>query len=238
MRGFLCGYLQNHYGVYGFVHSAKNNFPLSQRKGFDARPPLQLFGRNVYLIKTHAKELPAALDVETVAVIHVVRHPLDVLASGVNFFNLRGRSGIFFDRQCRSFDELVDSGLIEQQIDDFIAHRGFRPLLGHMGNWLEHTLYWSRPRGDYRHISVRYEDLRRDPHTHFAAVLHLLGHDFDPGKADRVNAKLLSEDDQSVDPAILWKRSSNYFDGHISADQVGRIQDAFGPGLERFGYEI
>lgn len=90
-------------------------------------------------------------------VIHVLRHPKDVLLSSVNYLQLRGR----------------DIGTERRAAWDFVGRGGMPLWLDAMGSWFEHYQCLASDAG-YPTLLVRYEDLRRDAPAEFARVIRFL----------------------------------------------------------------
>ncbi len=87
--------------------------------------------------------------------VYLVRNPLDVACSFANHSNLTLEQAV--DRICSSNYAFYDS-----------PRRQANQLRQHLSTWSEHVLSWLD--ADIPKLVVRYEDLRRAPHTWFAAI--------------------------------------------------------------------
>lgn len=95
-------------------------------------------------------------------VLHIVRHPLDVLPSYAKHFGLSHA-----DALAQMLDP--DGRPAKAQLADK------RRLPEYHGGWLSHTRSWYDPALPYPVIHARYEDLRRDPQAEFGRLLRGIG---------------------------------------------------------------
>lgn len=99
--------------------------------------------------KTHFRFTPAHPQLQaTERVVHILRHPKDVLLSGLNYRRLSGvTKGRMGDRD---------------YAETFIRHLGDPQWIqGGMGSWPEHAESWTSQRR-VETLTVRYEDLKND----------------------------------------------------------------------------
>ncbi len=117
----------------------------------DMKLPIPAPPHNV-MVKTHFPYGPPLPLIEhTAAAVYVIRHPMDVLASNLEYAARAGRTAP------------EDSVAANKYIDDFIAHRGdprwihlrFGELAQHVHSWLD-----QRPRLPI--LLLRYEDMLKD----------------------------------------------------------------------------
>lgn len=197
------------------------------------------------LIKTHG--LPdhrhPLLD-KTEAFIYVIRHPRDVLLSGIN---IHKRSAASFNEREYAFAFIKHGG-------DLLWNRfGFGFWESHAAAWLD-SPRWPR-------VIVRYEDLVRDPRPSLASMATLLGETPDPARLDRAVAdasfermRELEEEDRAkplahglfMKPAnaqggepprnFVNKGKSGQSLAHLGPDLDGLFDERFAPALGRFGY--
>jgi hypothetical protein len=107
-------------------------------------------------IKSHLKmsaEMPL-LD-QTLGFIYIIRHPLDVMVSNLNYVYLTVD---------RFLDEDEKQKIKEQYIDNYIKCMGDpRWIRGGMGSWVEHVVSWLSSRKQYPNVVLRYEEMLKNP---------------------------------------------------------------------------
>lgn len=137
----------------------------------------QIHGKRKILIKTHWRftdDLPLRED--TTGAIYIIRHPIDVLVSNLNYVILRGQqaSGPPSDAVRLEFER--------HWIDSYIANGGY-PRWREMGfgSWEENLRSWTEESLPYTRLVLRYEAMRTDIRGTMAMVCRFLG--IDTGEA-------------------------------------------------------
>lgn len=130
-----------------------------------------LLGEQTRFIKTHWRyhdRLPLRED--TAGVIYIVRNPLDVLVSNLNYFLLRRGDSYFAasppqqrELRTRYVEEYIERGGAREWID-----------LG-MGTWPENVTTWLSEDVPYPRVFVRYEDLKEDPSEFLVRLCDFVG---------------------------------------------------------------
>lgn len=140
----------------------------------DAHKPINaaiLRTDSLVFIKTHDLYTPQmALHAETVGVIYVLRNPLDVIASNLNYLRLRPD----FLRA----DAAARAALEANYVATFIATGGdprWRAL--GRGGWSEHVASWLGRNVPFPRLVVRYKDLKADPAGFLARACRFVGLD-------------------------------------------------------------
>lgn len=124
------------------------------------RPDLPADPAEHQFIKTHFMRSPEHPRLgETLRVIHIVRHPRDVLLSALNYRRMEG-----------VIDHMTDA----QYAQSFIAFAGdgLWARLGY-GSWLEHTASWLDPGVPV--LRIQYERLKGEPAPELRRVLEFTG---------------------------------------------------------------
>lgn len=216
----------------------------------------QLYGPTMTLIKTHwawAPNLPLRED--TVGVVYLVRNPLDVLASGLDYRLLRPGSSL------AGLSPEGRTAFVKQWIDQFIL-RGAEPswlTLG-IGSWSENVTSWTDAPLPFPRLVLRYEDLSLDTAGEVRRICRFLR--FDRGedairtaveRSSFAALRALEEreirerrpgifhDEQSVAGHAEGRRFINRGDMGtgarlLSAEQRAAALARFGPVMRRFGY--
>jgi len=128
---------------------------------------LNLQFTNNILIKTHfmlTNTMP--LVNQTLAYVYIVRHPMDVMISNLNYSHLKN-TNVFDKKEKRIFDN--------QYINNYIAAKGDPRWIEHgMGSWVDNVRSWLSAREIYPNAILRYEDMLTDPAKELAKINTLL----------------------------------------------------------------
>jgi hypothetical protein len=215
--------------------------------GFDLG---DFLGRDWMLVKTHSLFGPGlALNERTRKVIYIVRNPLDVLVSNLNYSRLL------------RYDEAAgaDEALAHKYADAFIAARGdpaWREI-GY-GSWVENVEIWLGGGHGCPVLTVRYEDLLTDTRAEMDRICAFLDLRRDPVRIDAAIRDSSFDSMRRLEDAEKREKKSGIFydptreaayqagfrfmnkgkrgDGRRSLTplQLGRAMDAFGPTLEKY----
>jgi hypothetical protein len=133
----------------------------------------QLHGSRKTLIKTHwrfAPDLPLRED--TIGAIYIIRHPIDVLISNLNYVILRAQQAT----GPRSNDARREFEL--RWIDSYIANGGYvRWQEMGFGGWEENLRSWTEEPLPYTRLILRYEAMQSDIKGTMMTVCRFLGID-------------------------------------------------------------
>lgn len=150
-----------------------------------------LLGPGHIFIKSHLKyfdEMPLRED--TVGVIYIVRNPLDVIASAINYLPLRD-SHVYSDA-----DEEQRQRARQSILEEFLEKGGpERWTRQGMGSWPEHVASWHRKDLPFPRITLRYEDLTAEPAEGVAKLCQFLAID---RSADRIEAVVAASSFESM----------------------------------------
>ena len=103
------------------------------------------------LLKTHLKyfkEMPLRED--TIGVVYILRNPLDVIVSALNYSELRSGQKNKEQRQAFIAEFIENGGLNEWKRSGF-------------GTWDEHVRSWHAKEMPFPRLTLRYEDLKASP---------------------------------------------------------------------------
>jgi hypothetical protein len=125
------------------------------------------------LLKTHNifgkyKNYPFTNNKNTLATIHIVRDPRNVVTSLKNHFNL----GNYKDAKDFLFKKGQVLTLSEKEKEKFLSKEK-HPLPQIIGSWKTHYLSWKSMKKNY--LLVKYEDLIQNPEDEFNRVASFLG---------------------------------------------------------------
>ncbi len=118
-----------------------------------------LIGERNIFIKSHLKYFDGMpLREDTIGAIYIVRNPLDMIASAINYFAIR---------DVKTLSEVSDEqqNTIRQSVIREFLEKGApeRWLRVGMGTWTEHVSSWLRKDLPFPRLVLRYEDLKTKP---------------------------------------------------------------------------
>lgn len=218
--------------------------------GFDLG---DFLGGDWILVKTHSLFGPElALNERTRKVIYIVRNPLDVLVSNLNYSRLL------------RYDEAAgaDEALAHKYADAFIAARG-DPAWRETGygSWVGNVESWRREAHGHEVLMVRYEDLLADTRAEMDRICAFLGLGHDSARIEAAirdssfESMRRLEDTEKRDkkPGIFYdpSRENAYKVGLrfmnrgeagavkrvLTPDQIARAAEAFRPALAKHGLD-
>ena len=207
-----------------------------------------LRGDRSLVVKTHLKyfdKMPLRED--TVGVVYILRNPLDVIVSALNYSELlRGQ---------------LDEERRQAFIAEFMAHGGLNEWKqAGFGGWDEHVNSWHAKDMPFPRLTLRYEDLKANPVEGISRLCRFLKitrseKDIDDAIAASSfgNVRAIEEREVAVGKAGLFaienrnntsgKRFMNK--GAIGAyretltdDQIRGFRERFGPLMSQFGYVV
>lgn len=186
-------------------------------------------------VKTHNMlannwDTPTITLSETLAVIHVVRNPLDVTLS------LADHYGFSMDEAIRFLNNPLAASMPD---DENIAQA--------YGSWSDHYLSWCKFNPKY-YLRIRYEDMLLKPQNTFGGVLKFLGINFPKSRINKAIKLSSFKSLQKQEKAKGFKeRSSNsekffrrgksgQWKLELSKEQVARIIDCHHDQMAALGY--
>jgi hypothetical protein len=212
------------------------------------------------VLKTHARHSPDGeihprLGLRTAGFVYVLRNPLDLLLSYINFTRLqyeRNRDSAAYQQTLFSdllgferpvpYEQWLDTKLedipranLDHALDRFgeagTAIPGVR-MAG--GSWLEHALSWLEAGAALPSVTLRYEDLLKGP-DEFLPLGRLF--DFrDRQILKAVTAVNERQREQQYNKIFFNKMSAYYYPGFFSAAAIDRFLQRYGGELKQLGY--
>lgn len=181
----------------------------------------------------------------TAAAIHIVRHPLDVLRSHIDYFGLG-----------------EDDAKRAQFVDAFIASGGAPAWQKRgFGSWISHLHSWYGARKRFPILSMKYEDMKQDPAGAVARIATFFQRDTDAAEITRIvdassfermreleAAEIESGEDgffqtergHSGDPNFRFMRAGTVggYRDFMSDQQLAAARNRFGEIADQIGYEL
>jgi len=216
-----------------------------------------LLGQRNIFIKSHLKyfdEMPLRED--TVGVVYVVRNPLDVIASAINYLPLRD-SDAYSEASEEQRQEARQSFLnefLEKGGPDRWASMG-------MGTWLEHVVSWHRKDLPFPRFTLKYEELKTRPAESVAQLCRFLSIERSAEQIDAVLAASSFENMRAMEerevaegqpglfaaenpaPAFslglrfMNKGATGSYREVLTDAEIETAKERLGPVMSQFGYE-
>ena len=215
-----------------------------------------LYGKGATIVKTHWKYWPEIpLREDTIGAIYVLRHPVEVLESNVNYAFMR--SGNL--RKDAGQEEVAD--FARRWVDAYIEQGGHKSFLDFgIGTWEENVRSWLAPGEKFPHLVVRYEQLRADTAGELARICRFLEVQRTPEQLDAAIAAASRDAMGAIEereiasriPGFFFQRrnEAGYEAGHrfvgrsrsgealfnLTEEQKARAQARFAPIMAELGY--
>jgi len=214
-----------------------------------------LYGKGATIVKTHWKYWPEIpLREDTVGAIYILRHPIEVLESNLNYAFMR--SGNL--RSDASAEEIA--AFAHRWVDGYIAHGGHKSFLDFgIGTWEENVRSWLGAKR-IPQLVVRYERLRADTTGELARICHFLEVERGADQLDTAIAAASRDAMRAIEereianrvPGFFYQRrnQAGYEAGHrfvgrsrggealfaLTEEQRARAMDRFAPIMAELGY--
>ncbi len=190
----------------------------------------------------------------TAGFIYIVRNPLDVVASAVNYeFLKKPVSANPGDRQQAR----------DQYVRDFIAH-GAVPgwIEARWGSWDQNVRSYALDKPPYPGLILKYEDIVRDPLAQLTRITAFLGQQFEPQRLQEAVEASSFDNMRAIEDQEVREGKPGFFSretslagldaGHrfmsrgkpggseltLTNSERSRLLDRFGPTMEQIGYPV
>jgi hypothetical protein len=214
-----------------------------------------LLGPERSFIKTHwAWRADFPLRENTQAVVYLLRHPVDVVKSALNYAG-RGAGDLVRDGNPAELDRFARNFVAE-----FASYGGNGGWYRQgFGTWLENVTSWTETALPFRRHVVRYEALRADPNRELTGIARFLGLPASPERIatavensslDRLGA-IEEEELRAEQPGVFYGRQSaktkeqgfRFIGGEdrrpleLTDAERTLLRERFAPAMEKLGYE-
>ncbi|MEM6846865.1 MAG: sulfotransferase domain-containing protein [Pseudomonadota bacterium] len=197
-------------------------------------------GERCLIYKTHDAALTNLLfgvELRHVGIVHIVRHPLDVFLSWLNYINLEGRRlprkdlsvgrGSFPFLRDFKVDRVEDYGADEMAclLGAYMAMGRLAPHFSVVGSWQAHTRSFLHSDRRAPVHTFAYEHLSAHPEAAFEALGGLFG--FGP---DKVRAAMAAAETKTkTDGGFFWRKRAYGYRDILSEEHIawfGRVRGA------------
>ncbi|MEO1492476.1 MAG: sulfotransferase domain-containing protein [Pseudomonadota bacterium] len=192
-------------------------------------------GANINFVKTHnengsafgARLIPKQF---TRSAVYILRDPRDMVISYASHYGV-------------TVDQAIEAST---RADNVLPGRG-ENAFQFLGNWSNHVLGWGRSK-DFPVLTLRYEDLKADPHAAFTKAIKHIGLTLDDELLDRSIRfssfdEVRKQEDQNgfVENSENQQRffrsgESGQWQSTLSEAQVDTIRKAHGKVMKRYDY--
>jgi len=151
-------------------------------------------------------------------IIHILRHPKDVLLSSIDYLQLMQR----------------EIGSERKAAWDFIRHGGMPRWNRSFGSWWEHFESWNSQK-EYPILLVRYEDMQADPVGQLLRVIRFLELPEDLSRATKAVENTSIEQLRTLEKKMRSKKPRPQFkEGHqmVREGKIGQSLNHLEPGLD------
>lgn len=202
--------------------------------------PVQIKNAPTHFLKSHAETyemLQRETKIAPTHTIYVIRHPLDVFCSQLNYIsdNVTKYARRLYDVPVRTVEDVLHGGLMRHFLNSFSLHGTLQPLFHQAGSWHRSAEHWLGRAASHGDVTVlRYEELLSQPAAALRPLCALLG--VDEQKAQR--AIVNSQSTTRADGKFYWKQSAGTYREFLTGDDIASYRALHGERCARLGYPI
>lgn len=200
--------------------------------------PVSIGEKSFRFYKSHGRQEVTMLQGQQMAndgIIYVMRHPLDVFLSYLNYLSDNVKGAHRYRIPCSSVEDVIARGDLDIFFSVFLAFGTLAPGFEDAGSWFENVAYWTgRAAHDKRVIVIRYEDMHRDLMEALKPVATLL----------KVDIKYLApgvefaRERTRLDGRFFWKQKVNNYKDLIPSELISRFDRHHGDLVRHLGYSL
>lgn len=194
-------------------------------------------GRSMIIYKSHSKnELKniQGREFENDLLLYIVRHPLDVFCSQLNFVSDNVMSDGKIMLPCESVSAIVEQGTLDLFFGAFCTYGTLQPTFADAASWFVNAEQW-RARANAepdRVFVVRYEDMMNQG----AAALAPFGKELGLTEADLAASMEDARASTKPDGKFFWKQKTGNYKDLLSEDMIERFETIYKDRLTPLGY--
>lgn len=200
--------------------------------------PVSIGGKTFRFYKSHGKtELTSHQNQPLVndGIIYVLRHPLDVFLSYLNYQSSNVTGSNRFLIPCDNVEDIIARGDLDLYFSVFIAFGTLDPNFGEAGSWFDNVSYWSqRAANDKQVVLIRYEDMHGDVARTLAPVADLLEIDI----GELLRGFEIAQNRTQLDGRFFWKQKAGNYRDLIPSSLVERFDKHHGDFVRGLGYTL
>lgn len=169
--------------------------------------------------------------------IYIVRHPLDVFLSYLNYLRVDSeRLHVRAHVPYVSVGDLIKSGDIELFLDCFILYGTVQPDFVAPGSWFDNVRHWQTDVATPERpvIILKYEDMVRNAAGTYDALAAFLGVD-----ADRIDTAVKKANQKTrIDGKFFWKQQPGLYKEMLPPALIRKFEKFHGETVRSLGYEL
>lgn len=215
------------------IWSFQNHYPA------DA-PTYDVMGTRAKVLRTHCHPEHAVFRSlhheplrETLGIITIQRHPLDVLLSQLNYAFFLGRRNSFMDGTLKKAEEIIANGEIDAYIDRFLECGGCPEYLRRCRSYPSFYKAWREHEVGTPHLHLRYEEMVQEPLVGIKAVASFLG--LAAENVQKVADEV--ENRSQLDGKFFWRKRAYNYRELLSQRSIQRFEESFADDLRELGYD-
>jgi hypothetical protein len=166
--------------------------------------------------------------------VHIVRHPLDVFLSQLNFLTLPQSDaparGEGWELSAGRIDETIASRDLEYFFGVFLVYGTLQPFFRAAGSWQQHARFWLRP--PVRTAHLRYEQLASGDYSRLLDIARTLG----KSETELKTAIGKASEDTRINDGFFWKQTPGLWREVLPKRPVERFYEANSALLAQLGY--
>lgn len=198
--------------------------------------PIDIGGEKTILYKSHSKyDVSNAYGRDFVndLVVYIIRHPLDVFLSQLNYVSENVTSSKAINIPCKSVEQVISDDNLDLFFSAFCVYGSLTPSFVDAGSWFDNTVWWHRRMQENpdRVIFLRYEDLVNDQNILYD-VFERLG----LSNEQFVNGLELAKKRTKKDGKFYWKKQSGLHKELLPEHMIDRFMNLHRNTLETLGY--
>jgi hypothetical protein len=194
----------------------------------EGRPFAGRHGQVVF-VKTHSPK--PADGVPWLGAIYLVRHPIDVFLSGMNYLFIEHEKFEWFRRFFgqdgpQPVERLAESGKLDAYLDRFVARQGLPPFQPYSGTWVENVRQWTGCAQPETMI-IRFDELVRDLSGTMWQLLECAGITVAKERFEFGIRRAIES--TRVDGRFFWRGSTDTKRAFFSAPRIKEVESIFRP---------
>ncbi|EIM64876.1 sulfotransferase domain-containing protein [Desulfobacter postgatei] len=205
-----------------------------------SKPLFDADNHQLNFYKSHSKRLTVAYrgqPLHTDKIIYIVRHPLDVFCSQLNYL-LRVAPGDWsLPKKYLPEDVSAakESGMITDFYSAFMLFGTLQPYFFDAGSWSENYLYWLSGKSDTPTCVIRYEDLYFNFEQEVNKICNFLNLHF-PSNLEEI--RNLIDTKKTVDGGrFYWRKKPNNHIEFLTNDQIENFYRYYSEIIHLSGYD-
>lgn len=177
--------------------------------------------------------------IDNAAFICIIRHPLDVFLSYLNFLRKEvggTKTASMTHIPVESAVQTIESGEVDLYLSAFILYGTLQPTFQAAGSWFRNVESWqaAAKAGQKPVFIIKYEDLLAGSEGAYADLADFLGFQ----SSDISDAVIRANAKTSQDGKFFWKKTAGHYKEMLPEDLIQKFDRFHGDRVRKIGYEI